>query len=117
MSAPLLAIKGLRIEAEQPGRPPLLEGLSFAVEPGERLAIVGESGSGKTMATRAIPGLLAPGVRRTAGSIRFEGRELTGLSPGDLRSVRGAEFRRTGEHLRVAAALPALSPLVVEINT
>ncbi len=90
MTEPLLSIETLRIEADQPGRPPLLEGLSFAVRPGERLAIVGESGSGKTMATRAIPGLLAAGVHRAAGSIRFEGRDLTALSEAELRKVRGA---------------------------
>ena len=76
MSEQLLAIDNLRIEA---GERVLLEGLSFAVAAGERLAIVGESGSGKTLATRAIPGLLAPGLERVAGTIRFEGRELTAL--------------------------------------
>jgi len=54
------------------------------------LAIVGESGSGKTLATRAIPGLMAPGLHRAAGSIRFEGRELTALPESQLRGVRGA---------------------------
>jgi peptide/nickel transport system ATP-binding protein len=90
MSEPLLVIENLRIEVDGPAARPLLEGLSFDLAAGERLAIVGESGSGKTLATRAIPGLLAPGVSRTAGSIRFEGRELTDLSQEELRSVRGA---------------------------
>ncbi|MGN6821035.1 MAG: dipeptide ABC transporter ATP-binding protein [Sphingomonas sp.] len=87
MAEPLLTIEGLRIEA---GDRVLLEGLSFAVAAGERLAIVGESGSGKTLATRAIPGLLAPGLRRVSGAIRFEGRELTALGDHSLRAVRGA---------------------------
>jgi len=90
MSAPLLVIENLRIEVDGPAPRPLLHGLSFELAAGERLAIVGESGSGKTLATRAIPGLLAPGVVRTAGSIKFEGRELTGLTQEELRSVRGA---------------------------
>src|SRR3546814_4768179 len=76
--------------SDLPGLAPLLEGLDFEVAAGERLAIVGESGSGKTMATRAIPGLLAPGVHRAAGSIRFEGRDLTTLRENDLRAIRGA---------------------------
>src|SRR3546814_3343686 len=76
--------------SDLPGLAPLLEGLDFEVAAGERLAIVGESGSGKTMATRAIPGLLAAGVHRAAGSIRFEGRDLTTLRENDLRAIRGA---------------------------
>ncbi|MBB5705910.1 dipeptide ABC transporter ATP-binding protein [Sphingopyxis panaciterrulae] len=90
MTDALLQVSGLRIEADQPGLAPLLEGLDFEVAAGERLAIVGESGSGKTMATRAIPGLLAAGVHRAAGSIRFEGEELTALEERDLRAIRGA---------------------------
>src|SRR3546814_14785695 len=81
MTEPLLQVAGLRIEADQPGLAPLLEGLDFEVAAGERLAIVGASGSGKTLATRAIPGLPAAGVPRAAGSIRFE---------------RGSEDRRVG---------------------
>src|SRR3546814_4059079 len=42
------------------------------------------------MATRAIPGLRAAGVHRAAGSIRFEGRDLTTLRENDLRAIRGA---------------------------
>lgn len=90
MTSPLLTIDKLRIEVDAPGGKVLLEGLNFELAAGERLAIVGESGSGKTLATRAIPGLLAPGVRRTSGSIIFEGRDLTALSEEELRAVRGA---------------------------
>jgi peptide/nickel transport system ATP-binding protein len=90
MSAPLLVVDNLRIETDAPGRPPLLEGLSFSVQAGERLAIVGESGSGKTMATRAVPRLLPAGVHRAAGAILFEGRDLAQLSDAELRAVRGA---------------------------
>jgi peptide/nickel transport system ATP-binding protein len=88
----LLVVNGLRVEAlgrEAATRPPLLEGLSFDIKPGEFVALVGESGSGKTMAARAILDLLPPGVARVTGSITLEGRELTALSPGKLRRIRG----------------------------
>jgi peptide/nickel transport system ATP-binding protein len=84
----LLRIENLRIETDL-GRV-LLDDFSFDLGAGERLAIVGESGSGKTLATRAIPGLLAPGVRRTGGSILFEGGDLTASTEEALRKVRGA---------------------------
>lgn len=91
---PLLRVAGLCIDtAPRRGTPrTLLQGLSFEVAAGEFLAIVGESGSGKTMAARAILDLLPPGVRRAAGSIALHGRELTDLTPRELRAVRGAEI-------------------------
>ncbi len=91
---PLLEVDTLRIEAvgvEAASRPPVLEGLSFTIAPGEFLAIVGESGSGKTMAARSILDLLAPGVRRISGAIRLNGRDLTTLTPAAMRAVRGGE--------------------------
>ena len=86
MSAPLLEVQGLILAA---GERVLLHDFSLTLAPGEFLAIVGESGSGKTMATRAIVDLLPPGVRRTAGSIRFDGRDLAALSASELRKLRG----------------------------
>jgi peptide/nickel transport system ATP-binding protein len=91
----LLTVKDLRIEATgraADGRPPLLEGLSFDIAPGEFVAIVGESGSGKTMAARSILDLLPPGVRRMSGSIALEGRDLTSLTTREMRAVRGGEI-------------------------
>ena len=95
MSAlPLLRVAGLRIETapRRGASRVLLNDLSFDMKAGEFLAIVGESGSGKTLAARAILDLLPPGVRRSAGSIALNERELTRLSPRDLRAVRGAEI-------------------------
>jgi peptide/nickel transport system ATP-binding protein len=89
-----LEVDRLRIAAApRHGEPRiLLENLSFDVVPKEFLAIVGESGSGKTLASRAIMGLLPPGVVRVCGSIQLEGRELTKLTPRELRKVRGAQI-------------------------
>ena len=64
--------------------------VSFAVQPGEVLAIVGASGSGKSTLLRAAPGLLDAGGRVTGGSIRLAGQELTSLGHRALRAVRGA---------------------------
>ena len=69
----------------------VVKGVDFQVAPGEIVGIVGESGSGKTLAARAIIGLEPPAIRRSAGSIRFLGREISEMPPKDLRRIRGAE--------------------------
>jgi peptide/nickel transport system ATP-binding protein len=59
-------------------------GVSLTVEAGTTFAIVGESGSGKTTLARAVNGLVSAG----AGSIRFEGQELLGLSEAAFKPLR-----------------------------
>ncbi len=61
-----------------------VDGVSFSVRRGETLGLVGESGSGKTTLSRTILQLLAP----SAGSVRFEGREIAGLSRREMRPLR-----------------------------
>lgn len=58
--------------------------ISFTVAKGETLAVVGESGSGKSTVANSVLQLPPP----TSGSVRFQGRELVGLSPRELRSIR-----------------------------
>jgi len=59
-------------------------GVSMHVDAGETYALVGESGSGKTTLARAAIGL----VPAQEGSIRFEGRELRGLSESAYKPIR-----------------------------
>ena len=54
-----------------------VNGLSFAVDQGEILGLIGPNGSGKTTLFNMLSGTLAP----TAGSIRFDGREIGGHAP------------------------------------
>jgi branched-chain amino acid transport system ATP-binding protein len=51
--------------------------VSFRVEAGEILGLIGPNGSGKSTTFNCIAGMLTP----TAGSIRFLGEEIAGLSP------------------------------------
>ncbi len=61
-----------------------VDGISFIIPRGETLGLVGESGSGKSTACRAVLQLIKP----TSGSVRFEGREITGLSRREMRPLR-----------------------------
>ena len=62
----------------------VLDGVSFTVEPQERLVIMGQSGSGKSTLLRLILGILRP----ESGSIFFKQFEITRLSRRKLQQVR-----------------------------
>jgi peptide/nickel transport system ATP-binding protein len=91
MSA-LLEVEGLRssFRQEEGGEFAAVDGVSFSLEAGRTLGIVGESGCGKSVTSLSIMGLLPKGQGRiSSGTIRFEGRDLAGLSVKEMRSLRG----------------------------
>lgn len=61
-----------------------VDDVSFSVGRGKTLGLVGESGCGKSTTGRCIIRLIEP----TAGSIKFEGEEITGLKGADLKAFR-----------------------------
>jgi peptide/nickel transport system ATP-binding protein len=91
---PVLSVRGLTTEvATAEGRLTVVDGLSFDVAAGETLCIAGESGSGKSMTALSIMRLLPEPMARIArGSIDLDGRELTQLTEGEMRRVRGADI-------------------------
>ena len=61
-----------------------VDGVSFTIARGETLALVGESGCGKSTTGRLLLRLVEP----TAGTVRFDGTELSELDTKELRAVR-----------------------------
>ncbi|MGW4393904.1 dipeptide ABC transporter ATP-binding protein [Amycolatopsis nivea] len=70
--------------ASRAGSVQAVDDVSFQLTRGRTLALVGESGSGKTTTARMAVGLETP----TAGTIRFDGQDITRLSPTELRRLR-----------------------------
>ena len=89
----LLDVRGLRVSfATDAGPVPAVRGVSFAVRPGETVAVVGESGCGKSVSALALLRLLDPNAQVTAEAVRFRGRDLLAEGEAGLRSIRGAEI-------------------------
>jgi peptide/nickel transport system ATP-binding protein len=65
---------------------------SFAIAPGETLALVGESGCGKSVSALAVMRLLPPNARVTSGRLLFDGTDLLGLSESAMRRIRGKQI-------------------------
>src|SRR5277367_1605821 len=85
----LLEVAELAVDLATPtGLKRVVDRTSFALGEGESLGVVGESGSGKTMTALALMGLTSEAAQ-VSGSIRFEGRELIGLSEEKMMQLRG----------------------------
>ena len=93
MNPPVLEIRGLSVNYET-GQGPLqaLRDVHLIVPAGKIVGIVGESGCGKSTLISAIIRLLAPNARIEKGVILFQGSNLLGRSPEEMRSLRGAEI-------------------------
>ncbi len=88
-STPILEIENLAIAYGAGSREArAVDGVSFMIGEGEYLGLVGESGCGKSTIAKAILGILPPGGRIVAGAIRFQGRDLVGLTEGELQQIR-----------------------------
>lgn len=69
-----------------------VDGLSFAINNGEALAIVGESGCGKSVTSMSVLRLLPTPPGKIAGDIRFRGEDLSQKSEREMRRLRGGEI-------------------------
>ena len=91
--APVLVCKDLCISYyTRAGEIPAVVDFSLTVKPGETIGIVGESGCGKSTVAMAIMQHMGANGGIKSGSITFKDRDLTQLSDGELRSIRGSEI-------------------------
>jgi peptide/nickel transport system ATP-binding protein len=92
MNAPLLEVTDLQkhfpitrgLLKKTVGHVRAVDGVSFSVARGETLGLVGESGCGKSTTARLVLRLLPP----TGGRITLDGRDITEVSPNEVRSLR-----------------------------
>ncbi|MDE1991607.1 MAG: ABC transporter ATP-binding protein [Rhizobiaceae bacterium] len=89
MTQPVLTVEDLHISI---GDKPVVDGVGFSVAAGEIVTLVGESGCGKSMTAFSVMGLLPRVATRKKGSVRLNGRELTGLDDAALKRLRGDEM-------------------------
>lgn len=82
-----------------------VDGVSFAVAPGEIVGVIGPNGSGKTTLFNAILGQIRP----SGGAVRFRGEDVTGLSP---RALARRGVGRTFQTLQVFAKLSVRDNLI-----
>ena len=74
-----------KLVIEVPGRKPILEELSFSLQPGEVLGVIGPTASGKTSLTRALVGLWPP----SSGHVRLDGADVAPWVRADLGGAIG----------------------------
>ena len=85
-----LSVRGLTVSLPSGmERVHAVEDISFDLKRSQILCIIGESGSGKSVTANAIMGLLPRVIRVSSGAIHLDGKSIIGLSPDELRSLRG----------------------------
>ncbi|MGW3121148.1 ABC transporter ATP-binding protein [Streptomyces sp. NPDC001107] len=105
----LLEVRDLHVEFRtRDGVAKAVNGVDYAVDEGETLAVLGESGSGKSVTAQAVMGILdMPPGRITGGEILFQGTDLLKLKEDERRKVRGAEMAMIFQD-----ALSSLNPVL-----
>lgn len=87
----VLEVEDLRTEFATPfGTVRAVDGVSFALRPGETLGIVGESGSGKSVLGRTVMGLITTGgTMNVTGRVSIDGHDVHALTPARRRALWG----------------------------
>ena len=105
MSAPILAVEGLR---KHFGGIAAVDGIAFDLHAGQLLALIGPNGAGKTTCFNMLNGQLRP----SAGSVRLGGRDVTGLKP---RAIWCAGVGRTFQITQTYGSMTVLENVQVAL--
>jgi peptide/nickel transport system ATP-binding protein len=100
----LAEVRGLVVDY---GRVRAVDGVDLDIREGEVLGLAGESGCGKSTVANSIMQILRPPARIVEGSIRFQGDELVGKSPEELR-----RYRWRNVSMVFQSAMNALNPVM-----
>src|SRR5439155_17402501 len=108
VSAAVLTVEGLRVYYHTPrGAVKAVDGVSFALRPGERFGLVGESGSGKTTIALALMRLIRPPGRIEGGAVSLDGTDLLAIPEDRMRRVRLADIAMIAQ-----GAMNSLNPVM-----
>ena len=107
MNAPRLRVENI---SKSFGGVRALDGVSCEARAGEVLGIIGPNGSGKTTLINCITGFVKP----SAGTVRFRGRDITGMAP---HRVANLGLARTFQIMRPYYSMPAYKNLVIPLNS
>ena len=89
----VLEIKDLAVELySEKGPLPVIDKVNLSIKEGEIVGVVGESGCGKSMLASAIMNLLNSPAQIAAGTIFYEGQDMTTLSTKEFQKIRGNEI-------------------------
>lgn len=89
-----------------------LDGVDFSVERGEFVAVVGTSGSGKSTLLNMMGGLDNP----TSGSVKIDGREISGMSPDELTVFRRRQIGFVFQNYNLVPMLNIYENIVLPIE-
>ena len=88
--SPIIEVKKLSISFQTDvGVVPVVNSVSFHLDPGEILGIVGESGCGKSVTSLSLLGLIPARTGKVSGEIEFKGETLPIFSEAKMRKIRG----------------------------
>jgi peptide/nickel transport system ATP-binding protein len=90
---PLVAVEDLRVKfVSREATVQAVNGVSFAMKPGEVLCIIGESGSGKSVTMRALIRLLPRRRAVISGRMRVGEHDIMALTERQLTDIRGSQI-------------------------